>query len=92
MVVDINVNGISLMCSSIMMMLIVKAKGDNMADIRLLGNMICRRTLQKYILELQSNKFIVMVDKNTVMLSPHYCWGRDMKTRLLAIWSRLCIN
>ena len=82
---------ISLMGSSVLMLLINKAQVNNLVNVAELKNILCRRTLQKYILELQSRKFVVMVSKNTVMLSPYKCWRED-RTNAISTWRKLCTN
>ena len=82
---------ISLMGSAVLMLLINKAQVNNLVNVAELKNILCRRTLQKYILELQSRKFVVMVSKNTVMLSPYRCWRED-RTKAICTWRILCTN
>ena len=82
---------ISLMGSAVLMLLINKAQANNLVNVAELKDILCRRTLQKYILELQSRKFIVMVSKNTVMLSPYRCWRED-RTKAIGTWRKLCTN
>ena len=82
---------ISLMGSAVLMLLINKAQVNNLVNVAELKNILCRRTLQKYILELQSRKFVVMVSKNTVMLSPYRCWRED-RTKAISTWRKLCTN
>ena len=82
---------ISLMGSAVLMLLINKAQVNNLVNVAELKNILCRRTLQKYILELQSRKFVVMVSKNTVMLSPYKCWRED-RTKAIGTWRKLCTN
>ena len=82
---------ISLMSSAVLMLLINKAQANNLVNVAELKNILCRRTLQKYILELQSRKFVVMVSKNTVMLSPYRCWRED-RTKAISTWRKLCTN
>ena len=72
-----NQEEISLMGSAVLMLLINKAQANNLVNVVELKDVLCRRTLQKYILELQSRKFVVMVNNNTVMLSPYRCWRED---------------
>ena len=89
---DIDRQGeISLMGSAVLMLLISRVQASNLVNIAGLKNVLCRRTLQKYILELQSREFVVMVNKNTVMLSPYRCW-RDDRTKAISTWRRLCTN
>ena len=89
---DIDRQGeISLMGSAVLMLLISRVQASNLVNIAGLKDVLCRRTLQKYILELQSREFVVMVNKNTVMLSPYRCW-RDDRTKAISTWRRLCTN
>ena len=89
---DIDRQGeISLMGSAVLMLLINKAQANNLINVAELRDILCRRTLQKYILELQSREFVVMVNKNTVMLSPYRCW-RDDRTKAISTWRKLCTN
>ena len=67
---------ISLMGSAVLMLLINRVQASNLVNVAELKSILCRRTLQKYILELQGREFVVMVNKNTVMLSPYRCWRR----------------
>ena len=82
---------ISLMGSAVLMLLINKAQANNLVNVAELKDVLCRRTLQKYILELQSRKFVVMVSNNTVMLSPYRCWRED-RTKVIGTWRKLCTN
>ena len=82
---------ISLMGSAVLMLLISRVQASNLVNIAGLKDVSCRRTLQKYILELRSREFVVMVDKNTVILSPYRCWRED-RTKAISIWRMLCIN
>ena len=82
---------ISLMGSAVLMLLINKAQANNLVNIVEVKDVLCRRTQQKYILELQSRKFVVMVSKNTVMLSPYKCWRED-RTKAISTWRKLCTN
>ena len=82
---------ISLMGSAVLMLLISRVQASNLVNIAELKDVLCRRTLQKYILELQSREFVVMVNKNTVMLSPYRCWRED-RTKAISIWRKLCTN
>jgi len=82
---------ISLMGSAVLMLLINKAQANNLVNVVELKDVLCRRTLQKYILELQSRKFVVMVNNNTVMLSPYRCWKED-RTKAISTWRKLCTN
>ena len=82
---------ISLMGSAVLMLLINRAQANNLINVAELRDVLCRRTLQKYILELQSRKFVVMVNKKTVMLSPYKCWRED-RTKAISTWRKLCIN
>ena len=89
---DIDRQGeISLMGSAVLMLLISRVQASNLVNIAELKDVLCRRTLQKYILELRSKEFVVMVNKNTVMLSPYRCW-RDDRTKAISTWRRLCTN
>ena len=89
---DIDKQGeISLMGSAVLMLLISRVQASNLVNIAELKDVLCRRTLQKYILELQSREFVVMVNKNTVMLSPYRCWRED-RTKAISTWRRLCTN
>ena len=89
---DIDRQGeISLMGSAVLMLLISRVQASNLVNIAGLKDVLCRRTLQKYILELQSREFVVMVNKNTVMLSPYRCWRED-RTKAISTWRRLCTN
>ena len=89
---DIDRQGeISLMGSAVLMLLISRVQASNLVNIAGLKDVLCRRTLQKYILELRSKEFVVMVNKNTVMLSPYRCW-RDDRTKAISTWRRLCTN
>ena len=45
---------ISLMGSAVLMLLINKAQTNNLVNVAELRDLLCRRTLRKYILELQS--------------------------------------
>ena len=83
--------GISLMGSAVLMLLISRVQASNLVNVSGLKDVLCRRTLQKYILELQSREFVVMVNKNTVMLSPYRCWRED-RTKAISTWRRLCTN
>ena len=82
---------ISLMGSAVLMLLINKAQANNLVNVAELKDILCRRTLQKYILELQNRKFVVMVSMNTVMLSPYKCWRED-RTKAIGTWRNLCTN
>ena len=82
---------ISLMGSAVLMLLINKAQTNNLVNVAELRDLLCRRALRKYILELQSRKFVVMVSKNTVMLSPYKCWRED-RTKAISTWRKLCTN
>ena len=82
---------ISLMGSAVLMLLINRVQVDNLVNVAELKDVLCRRTLQKYILELQSRKFVVMVSNNTVMLSPYKCWRED-RTKAIGTWRKLCTN
>ena len=88
---DIDQGKISLMGSAVLMLLISRVQASNLVNIAELRSILCRRTLQKYILELQSKEFVVMVNKNTVMLSPYRCW-RDDRTKAISTWRKLCTN
>ena len=89
---DIDRQGeISLMGSAVLMLLISKVQASNLVNVAELKAILCRRTLQKYILELRSKEFVVMVNKNTVMLSPYRCWRED-RTKAISTWRRLCTN
>ena len=89
---DIDRQGeISLMGSAVLMLLISRVQAGNLINVAGLKDVLCRRTLQKYILELQSREFVVMVNKNTVMLSPYKCWRED-RTKAISTWRRLCTN
>ena len=89
---DIDRQGeISLMGSAVLMLLISRVQASNLVDVAGLKDILCRRTLQKYILELRSKEFVVMVNKNTVMLSPYKCWRED-RTKAISTWRRLCTN
>jgi hypothetical protein len=83
--------GISLMGSAVLMLLISRVQASNLVDVAELKDVLCRRTLQKYILELRSKEFVVMVNKNTVMLSPYKCWRED-RTKAISTWRELCTN
>jgi hypothetical protein len=83
--------GISLMGSAVLMLLISRVQASNLVDVAELKDVLCRRTLQKYILELRSKEFVVMVNKNTVMLSPYRCWRED-RTKAISTWRELCTN
>ena len=82
---------ISLMGSAVLMLLISRAQASNLVNVAELKDVLCRRTLQKYILELQSRKFVAMVNNNTVMLSPYRCWRED-RTKAISTWRNLCTN
>ena len=82
---------ISLMGSAVLMLLISRVQANNLVDVAELKDVLCRRTLQKYILELRSKEFVVMVSKNTVMLSPYKCWRED-RTKAISTWRKLCTN
>ena len=82
---------ISLMGSAVLMLLINRVQANNLVNVAELKDVLCRRTLQKYILELQSRKFVVMVSNNTVMLSPYRCW-RENRTKAISTWRKLCTN
>ena len=82
---------ISLMGSAVLMLLISRVQAGNLINVAELRDVLCRRTLQKYILELRSKEFVVMVNKNTVMLSPYKCWRED-RTKAISTWRRLCTN
>ena len=89
---DIDRQGeISLMGSAVLMLLISRVQASNLVNVAELKDVLCRRTLQKYILELRSKEFVVMVNKNTVMLSPYRCWRED-RTKAISTWRRLCTN
>ena len=89
---DIDRQGeISLMGSAVLMLLISRVQASNLVNVAGLKDVLCRRTLQKYILELRSKEFVVMVNKNTVMLSPYRCWRED-RTKAISTWRRLCTN
>ena len=88
---DIDQGKISLMGSAVLMLLISRVQASNLVNIAELKDVLCRRTLQKYILELRSKEFVVMVNKNTVMLSPYRCWRED-RTKAISTWRRLCTN
>ena len=89
---DIDRQGkISLMGSAVLMLLISRVQASNLVNVAELKDVLCRRTLQKYILELQRREFVVMVNKNTVMLSPYRCW-RDDRTKAISTWRKLCTN
>ena len=89
---DIDGQGeISLMGSAVLMLLISRVQASNLVNIVELKDILCRRTLQKYILELRSKEFVVMVNKNTVMLSPYRCWRED-RTKAISTWRKLCTN
>ena len=88
---DIDQGKISLMGSAVLMLLINRVQASNLVNIAGLKDVLCRRTLQKYILELQSRELVVMVNKNTVMLSPYRCWRED-RTKAISTWRRLCTN
>ena len=82
---------ISLMGSAVLMLLISRVQASNLVNVAELKDVLCRRTLQKYILELRSKEFVVMVNKNTVMLSPYRCWRED-RTKAISTWRKLCTN
>lgn len=82
---------ISLMGSAVLMLLISRVQASNLVNVAELKDVLCRRTLQKYILELRSKEFVVMVNKNTVMLSPYRCWRED-RTKAIGTWRTLCTN
>jgi hypothetical protein len=82
---------ISLMGSAVLMLLISRVQASNLVNVAGLMDVLCRRTLQKYILELRSKEFVVMVNKNTVMLSPYKCWRED-RTKAISTWRGLCTN
>ena len=82
---------ISLMGSAVLMLLINRVQANNLVNVAELKDVLCRRTLQKYILELQSRKFVVMVSNNTVMLSPYKCWRED-RTKAIGTLRKLCTN
>ncbi len=89
---DIDGQGeISLMGSAVLMLLISRVQASNLVNVAELKDVLCRRTLQKYILELRSKQFVVMVNKNTVMLSPYRCWRGD-RTKAISTWRKLCTN
>ena len=89
---DIDGQGeISLMGSAVLMLLISRVQASNLVNIAELKDILCRRTLQKYILELRSKQFVVMVNKNTVMLSPYRCWRED-RIKAISTWRKLCTN
>jgi|6_EtaG_2_1085325.scaffolds.fasta_scaffold17802_3 hypothetical protein len=89
---DIDGQGeISLMGSAVLMLLISRVQASNLVNVAELKDVLCRRTLQKYILELRSKQFVVMVNKNTVMLSPYRCWRED-RTKAISTWRKLCTN
>ena len=89
---DIDRQGeISLMGSAVLMLLISRVQASNLVNVAGLKDVLCRRTLQKYILELRSKEFVVMVNKNTVMLSPYRCWRED-RTKAISTWRELCTN
>lgn len=89
---DIGEQGeISLMGSAVLMLLISRVQANNLVNVAELKDVLCRRTLQKYILELRSKEFVVMVNKNTVMLSPYRCWRED-RTKAISTWRKLCTN
>ena len=89
---DIGEQGeISLMGSAVLMLLISRVQASNLVNVAELKDVLCRRTLQKYILELRSKEFVVMVNKNTVMLSPYRCWRED-RTKAISTWRKLCTN
>jgi len=89
---DIDGQGeISLMGSAVLMLLISRVQASNLVNVAELKDVLCRRTLQKYILELRSKEFVVMVNKNTVMLSPYRCWRED-RTKAISTWRKLCTN
>ena len=89
---DIDRQGkISLMGSAVLMLLISRVQASNLVNVAELRDVLCRRTLQKYILELRSKEFVVMVNKNTVMLSPYRCWRED-RTKAISTWRELCTN
>jgi hypothetical protein len=73
------------------MLLISRVQAGNLVNVAELKDVLCRRTLQKYILELRSKEFVVMVNKNTVMLSPYRCWRED-RTKVIGTWRELCTN
>ena len=82
---------ISLMGSAVLMLLISRVQASNLVNVAELKDILCRRTLKKYILELRSKEFVVMVNKNTVMLSPYRCWRED-RTKAISTWRTLCTN
>ena len=86
-----NQEEISLMGSAVLMLLISRAQANNLVNIAELRDLLCKRTLQKYILELQSRKFVAMVNNNTVILSPYRCWRED-RTKAISTWRDLCTN
>ena len=88
---DIDQGKISLMGSAVLMLLINRVQASNLINVAELRDVLCRRTLQKYILELQSREFVVMVNKNIVMLSPYRCWRED-RTKAISTWRELCTN
>ena len=88
---DIDQGKISLMGSAVLMLLISRVQAGNLINVAELKDVLCRRTLQKYILELQSREFVVLVNKNTVMLSPYRCWRED-RTKAISTWRKLCTN
>ena len=89
---DIDRQGeISFMGSAVLMLLINRVQASNLVNIAGLKDVLCRRTLHKYILELRSKEFVVMVNKNTVMLSPYRCWRED-RTKAISTWRKLCTN
>ena len=88
---DIDQGKISLMGSAVLMLLISRVQASNLVNVAELKDVLCRRTLQKYILELRSKEFVVMVNKNTVMLSPYRCWRED-RTKAISTWRKLCTN
>ena len=89
---DIDRQGeISLMGSAVLMLLISRVQASNLVNVAGLKDVLCKRTLQKYILELRSKEFVVMVNKNTVMLSPYRCWRED-RTKAISTWRKLCTN
>ena len=88
---DLDQGEISLMGSAVLMLLISRVQASNLVNVAELRDVLCRRTLQKYILELRSKEFVVMVNKNTVMLSPYKCWRED-RTKAISTWRELCTN
>ena len=88
---NIDQGKISLIGSAVLMLLISRVQASNLVNIAGLKDVLCRRTLQKYILELRSKEFVVMVNKNTVMLSPYRCWRED-RTKAISTWRKLCTN